>query len=225
MTGPEALDGVDSCAVSDALDQLGLAGVALGLRRLTSPATVRGRVVTVRMGRPEALPDPPGPGRGPRRHLGTAAVEAARPGDVIVIDNQGRLDAACWGGNLARAALARGVSAVIADGAVRDLDECEQVGLPVFAREAVPVTARGRVVELDWNVPVTISGITVEPGDLVVADGSGVVFMPASRAKEIGAAACRIVEKERLMAADIARGVPVSQVMGASYEDMLRTHR
>lgn len=229
---PDGFADVDSCAASDALDQLGIQGVALGAVRLTTTAAVRGRAITVRMGplgtrtdeheAPSSDEGSTSAGATPRRHLGTAAVEAAEPGDVIVIDNGGRTDSACWGGNLARAARAAGVAAIVADGAIRDRDECEEVGLPVFARRAVPTTARGRIVELAWNVPVTVEGVTVRPGDVVVADGSGVVFVPGDRAAEVAEAAGLIVEKERLMAAEIDRGVPVSQVMGASYEDMLR---
>ncbi|WP_198152828.1 RraA family protein [Pseudofrankia sp. DC12] len=211
----EQLAALDTCAVSDALDQLGLTGVALGLSCLTGPARAAGRVLTVRL--IEAA------GAGPsRQHLGTAAVEAAGPGDVIVVDNGGRAGVSGWGGTLALAAVRRGVRAVIVDGACRDVDESRELGLPVFARAAVPLTARGRVAEEDWNVPVRICGVAVTPGDYVIADGSGVVFVPAARAEEVVAAASRIAERERLMADQVRQGVPVSQVMGASYETMLR---
>ncbi len=212
----DALASVDACAVSDALDAQGIAGVALGLSRLTTDRAVVGRAVTVRMG-PKVEGAPP-----PSRHLGTAAVEAARPGDVIVIENGGRTDVAAWGGTLAAASVAAGVAGVVVDGAFRDRDECDQLGLPVYARAAVPVTARGRIVEREWGVPVTVCGVEVRPGDYVVADGSGVVFVPAASAQEVVRRAARIMARERLMAQDVARGVPVSQVMGSSYETMLQ---
>jgi regulator of RNase E activity RraA len=93
--------------------------------------------------------------------------------------------------------------------------------LPVYARAGVPVTARGRVVETDWNLPVAVAGITVHPSDLVIADGSGVVFIPRDRADEVLAAAERIAKRELLMANDVRAGLPISRIMGTSYETML----
>lgn len=219
----ELFAGVDSCAASDALDSLGLTGTALGVQRLATRRPFCGRAITVRM---VAAGTEPAPAAGtPRRHLGTAAIAAATVGDVIVIDNGGRVDVACWGGNLARASVAAKVAGVVIDGAFRDRDECEDLGLSVFARAAVPITARGRIVERDWGQPIEISGVRVESGDIVVADGSGVVIVPQARAKEVAEVARRIVSKESLMAAELDRGVPISEVMGASYEDLLKGTR
>jgi regulator of RNase E activity RraA len=112
---------------------------------------------------------------------------------------------------------------VIVDGACRDIDESRDMGLPVFARAAVPVTARGRIAEHDFDCPVTIAGIAVAPGDWVVADGSGVVFVRADRLEDVMAVAEEILARETLMARDIDAGVPIGDVMGASYEDMLKS--
>lgn len=209
------LKALDTCAVSDALDKLGLRGVALGLGPLTGNHRIAGRVTTVRL--VEAGDGPPSP-----RHLGTAAVEASGPGDVIVVEHGGRTGVSGWGGILSLAAVQRGVEGVVVDGACRDVDESRELGLPVFARAAVPLTARGRVVEQDWNIPVTICGVAVTPGDYVIADGSGVVFLPAERAEEIVTAAERIAARERTMAELVKAGAPVSKVMGAGYETMLQ---
>ncbi|MGY4099419.1 RraA family protein [Nocardia sp. R16R-3T] len=208
------LEGVDACAVSDALDLLGASGVALGLQRLTTLDAVRGRVITVKL-------VPAQFGQKSARHLGASAIEAARPGDVIVIDHGGRADVSGWGGNLSLAAVAAGVRGVIIDGACRDVDESREVGLPIFGLNGVPLTARGRVVEQAWNVPVTIRGVRVDPGDFVVADGSGVVFIAAADADRVLGAAEQIVGKEKQMAERIRNGDPISEVMGAQYETML----
>jgi len=111
---------------------------------------------------------------------------------------------------------------VIVDGSFRDIDEARDLGLPIFALPPVPVTARGRVAEHDFNCPVTISGIAVYPGDWLVADGSGVVFVPATRLEEVIAIAEDILARETLMARDIDGGTPIGDVMGANYEDMLK---
>jgi 4-hydroxy-4-methyl-2-oxoglutarate aldolase len=77
---------------------------------------------------------------------------------------------------LSRAARRRGVRGVVVDGACRDIDEAQALGFPLYARAAVPTTARGRAIELATNVPVTIDGVSIAPADLVIADGSGIAF-------------------------------------------------
>jgi regulator of RNase E activity RraA len=206
---------LDTAAVSDACDQLGLAGrVVSGLQPLTGPCQVAGRVVTVQLG--------PWSGGGVNRHLCAAATDAATALDVIVVAHNGRTDCAGWGGNLSRAARRRGTAATIVDGAARDIDEARALGYPVFGAAATPRTARGRTEETGWDGPVTIGGVAVEPGDVVVADSTGVVFVPARHAASVLAAAEAISDKESAMAAAIDGGQPVSEVMGRDYETMLR---
>ncbi|MBO0825724.1 MAG: RraA family protein [Actinobacteria bacterium] len=225
LTVPQSLLGrlaaLDACACSDAMDQLGMAGVAYGLRPLTVARRVAGPVITVALG-PAASAAADGSAG---RHLGSAAIDAAQSGDVIVVAASGRVDAAGWGGVLSLAATVRGVSGVIVDGACRDVDESASLDLPVYALAAVPATARGRQVEVGWNTSVEIAGVAVEPGDLVVADGSGVVFLPARRAAEIIDAAERIAAREADMARRLRAGEAASAVLSADYEQMLTTRR
>jgi regulator of RNase E activity RraA len=206
---------LDSCAVSDALDRCGYTGVALGLRPLAVPARIAGRVVTVRL-KPKGQEES-------SRHLGTAAIGAAQAGDVIVVDHQGRDDAAGWGGILSRAAQIKGIAGVVVDGACRDIDESREIGFPVFGVAAVPLTARGRAVEESFNEPISIRGIPVRPDDLVLADGSGVVFVQAAYAEEVITVAEQIAAREAAMTQAVLAGEPVSDVMGRDYEIMLRT--
>ena len=208
------LKALDACAVSDALDKLGLPGAVIGIAALTGPARVAGRVVTTKLGAP--LPNLP------KRHLGAGAIVAAKAGDIIVVEHRGRLDVSGWGGLLSRGAAKMGVAAVLVDGACRDIDESRGLGLPVFARAAVPVTARGRVAEHGFQEPITFASVAVRPGDFVIADGSGIVFIDQTRAEEIVSAAEGIFAREQAMAALIDAGKPIDEVMGASYEDMLK---
>lgn len=208
------LAALDSCACSDAMDQLGLSGVAAGLRALTVQRRVSGRIISVKLG-PAGTAAPRG------RHLGTAAIEAALPGQLIVVAAGGRVDAAGWGGVLSLAAATRQVGGVIVDGACRDVDESIALDLPVYAKAAVPATARGRQAEVGWNVAVTIAGVLVHPGDLAVADASGVVFLPSRRAAEVIAAAELIAAREAELVSRIRAGEPVSRVLSAAYEQML----
>jgi 4-hydroxy-4-methyl-2-oxoglutarate aldolase len=213
MDVSERLARLDTCALSDALNRLGHEGVITGPVPLTGLAKVYGRAVTVELG-------PPGE-QTPARHLGTAAVMQAEPGDIILVAHQSRTDCAGWGGNLSRAALARGVAAVIVDGAVRDVDEAAQIGLTVLATAATPRTARGRTVEHAWGGTVTVGGTEVATGDWLVCDGSGVVAVPARLLEDVLDVAEEIADKEAAMAAAIAAGTPVDQVMGHGYERML----
>lgn len=208
------LSRLDACAVSDALDKLGLAGAVTGIQRLSSSRRISGRVITVKMVADD--------GRPPSRHLGTTAIEAANPGDVIVMEQRSGVDAACWGGNLSFGAKQRQVSGVIVDGPARDIDEARDYDFPVFARSATSRTARGRIVEAGTNIPIAVGDVTVSPGDFVVADGSAVVFIPAADVDRVLDAAEAIAERERAMVAALREGTPISQVMGRNYETMLK---
>jgi 4-hydroxy-4-methyl-2-oxoglutarate aldolase len=203
---------LDSCIVSDALDKLGLSGVAPGLARLSTETKLAGRVLTVKLETAN--------GRLAERHLCTAAIEAASPGDILVIEHHTRADCAGWGGLLSRAALVKNVQGVIVDGLCRDIDEGRELGFPIFARGVIPSTARGRIIETDFNGPITVSGIAVQPGDWVIADGSGVVFLAADQVEAVLDQAEKLLAREAMLLKDIEAGVPVSKVMSKTYEHM-----
>ncbi len=209
----ERLSRLDTCAVSDALDRLGLRGATTGVGPLWPCPRICGRAVTMKL-KPAGLDQS-------KQHLGTRAIEAAEGGDIIVIDNAGRPISA-WGGLLSLAAKLKGVAGVIVDGACRDVDESRELGFPVYARSAAPMTARGRILEQSCNEEVQFAGVQVHPGDVVIADGSGVVFVPRQKETEVLEAAEQIAHRESLMAAEIRKGRAVSEVMGLSYESMLK---
>ncbi|MFI9834525.1 RraA family protein [Streptomyces sp. NPDC051913] len=213
------LAALDVCVVSDALDALGLPGAVAGVLPVWESSRMSGRVVTMRT--------VPAQGRTSARHLGTAAIERARPGDVIVVEqaDAGAVPvSATWGGLLARAARLLGIGGIVIDGACRDVDEIRELGLPVSARTAVPFTARGRYVEDSVGEPVLIGGVTVADGDWVIADASGAAFVSAAAIDEVLRHAERLVAKERLMAEGLRRGDPPSTVLGRDYEEMLHGH-
>ncbi len=212
----ERLKRVDCCAVSDALDKLHLTGVVTGISQLASSRRIAGRVLTVKLGVGEPPPGKP-------RHVSTAAIVAAQPGDIIVVEQHSGVNAASWGGILTLGAKLRGVAGVIADGPVRDIDEARQHDFPVFGRGVTTFTARGRIVELATNEPVMIGEFQVKPGDYAIADGSGVVFISAGNVERVLATAEQIVAREAAMAKALREGKPITEVMGANYEDMLKS--
>ncbi|MGJ7546182.1 RraA family protein [Variovorax sp. LT1R16] len=214
------LNRLDCCAVSDALDKLGLRDrVVSGLEQRSTTRRIAGRVVTYRL--VPAAEAPPLAGGAPR-HLGTTAIDLAQPGDVIVAEQRTGLDAGSWGGILTLGAKVRGVAGVIADGPVRDIDEARTYDFPVYCRALTAKTARGRVAEAEVNQRVTIGEVTVEAGDYVIADASGVAFIPAADVERVLDAAEPIAGREAAMAKALLAGQPIAQVMGADYEHMLR---
>lgn len=210
----ERLARLDTCAVSDALDRLGLKGSTFGVRPMWPCPKIVGRAVTMKI-KPVGLDKA-------KHHLGTMPIEAAKAGDIIVIDNGGRLDTSCWGGLLALAAKSKGISGVVIDGACRDIDESRDLGFPVYARGAVPMTARGRIMQESYNQEIEFAGVQVHPGDLVIADGSGVVVIPQSKEEDVVREAEAVAATEARMADGIRQGLSVLEVLEKlGYESML----
>lgn len=205
---------LDSCAVSDALDSLSLPPAVIGLSPLSVATRIAGPVSTVKLG-----PERP-PGESPR-HLGTAAIETASPGNIIAIEHGSGVACAGWGGVLSAGAQLNGIAGVIIDGPARDIDEAQELGFPVYGRSAVARTARGRVYEQDFDCPIGIGDVIVRPGDYALADSSGVVFIPRHRLKAVLARAERIAERERLMIEALRGGDRITEVLGCDYEEML----
>ena len=211
----ERLLKLDTCAVSDALDSLNLKGATWGVRPLWPCPKIAGRAVTMKI-KPQGLQQP-------TQHLGTAAIETAQAGDVIVIDNGGKLEFSCWGGLLALSAKLKGISGVVIDGASRDIDEARDLQFPVYARGAVPMTARGRIIQESYNQEIQFAGVQCHPGDLVIADGSGVVIIAKEKEQEVVAAGEAIYQKEQEMADGIRKGYSGLEMLEKlGYEQMLK---
>ena len=221
MTDPQVqrLRRLDACAVSDALDKLGLAGAVTGLPQRSGDGRIAGRAVTMKVGPGQPPPGPP-------KHLGCTAIELAGPQDVIVVEQRSGIEAGCWGGLLTLGAKVGGVAGVVADGPLRDVDEAIAYGFPVWSRSLTSRTARGRVVELGTQVPVQLGDaqgeVTVHPGDYVLADRSAVIVIAAADIERVLDAAEAIVAREAAMAKAILAGTPIGQVMGGAYEHMLK---
>ncbi len=199
------LEKLSSTNLSDAMDALGFRGYTFGIRPMRECwRKVVGQAVTMRMTSAGQVT--------PKTHLGMNAIAAANPGDVIVIDNGGRMDTSCWGGILANSAKAKGVAATLIDGCCRDLDDCIDADYPVFARGTVVCTARGRVIEAETNGLINFGGVQVRPGDIVMGDSSGVVVIPQERLDEVLVKAEQLWQKEEDMIAEIKAGNDILSV-------------
>jgi 4-hydroxy-4-methyl-2-oxoglutarate aldolase len=201
--------------LADACDQVGLRGAVIGIRPLFGMPKVIGRAVTIKITAAGMTKS--------KRHLGVDAIASAEPGDVIAIDNRGDLYNNCWGEILSCAAQKKGVSGVFVDGAARDVDFCQEIGFPVFARGVVPITARGRIMQEDFNCPIRLGDVQVRPGDIVVGDVNGIVVIPVEKLDEVLKAAEGILEKEEAMRADILAGMDILEIDSKyNYEQMLK---
>ncbi|MFJ2502729.1 fumarylacetoacetate hydrolase family protein [Microbacterium sp. NPDC087592] len=137
------------------------------------------------------------------------AFDAVEDGEIIVIEARGDATTGTLGDILALRAKARGAAGVVTDGGVRDFDAVAEIGLPVFSQGAHP-SVLGRK-HVPWDVDVTIScgGATVQPGDIIVGDGDGVIVIPPSLAAEVAADAVAQEVEDAWIAEQVAAGHPV----------------
>ena len=198
------LAALSTSAVSDALDRLGIAGQALGIAPLDRAFRLAGRAWTVRYG-------PVGQDRGT---VGDYIYDLG-PDYVVVLDNQGRLDATVWGDLLTTTAHGRGVAGTVIDGVCRDVDRSLILGYPIFSRGNWMRTGKDRVRVEATQVAVSIGGVRVEPGDLLLGDGDGLVAIPASRAQEVLAAAAEIERAEDTIRRAVEAGTSLREARRA----------
>lgn len=140
--------------------------------------------------------------------------DVAGRGDVVAVDGGGRADAALLGDIIAGALAGRGVAGVVVDGAVRDVEGIDEIGLPTFARNAHPATGSNEGPGA-INVPVQIGGVVVHPGDVVRGDACGVVVVPRSALDAVLELARAVQQREAAWRTSIAGGVGVAAATGA----------
>ena len=196
---------------SDAMDDLGLAGaVPASVLTPTDPSRrIVGRALTVENRR---LPTEVGQAvREGRSQLGEIeAHNLAELGDVLVV--QGLEGISSMGGISAAIGRRQGEVGAIVDGAVRDTAHSRSIGYPTWSRGASPITGKWRIETVAINKPVSICGVTVSPGDLVLADETGVCFVPRGAAAAVLARAQAIAADERARLAEIKNCVPIAKL-------------
>jgi regulator of RNase E activity RraA len=199
---PHPLTHHGTAAVSDALDVAGVSNTLWGVQRLSGAGVVVGPAFTVRF---EPVPDGV---QAPAADF----VDDVPPGSVVVIANEGR-HCTVWGDILAEVAVARGIGGTVIDGYCRDIDGIRELGYPMWARGAFMRSGKNRVRMAAMQEPVVVGAdgdrITVHPGDVVVADGSGVVVVPAALADEVVHTVSRVAEMEQLVLAEVRAGTPL----------------
>ncbi|WP_308920857.1 RraA family protein [Janthinobacterium sp. J1-1] len=193
--------GLSSAEVSDALDYFGLPGSAVGVRPVAGPRKLFGPAFTVRFG-PVDTSQP-----------GTVGdyLDEMPAGSVAVLDNAGRPDCTVWGGIMSQLAAHRAIAGTVVNGVCRDTQEADAAGYPLFALGRFMRTGKDRVQVDAVGGAVSVAGVRVSPGDIVVADQDGVVFVPAGRAAEVFERALIMQAVEARIVAAALDGMPLAQ--------------
>lgn len=173
------------------------------IQPLLRPRTVVGPAVTL------AIP-------GPDSTLLHHALGLLRPGDVLVVDRLGDDKYACWGGGVTVAAKAAGAAGGIVDGPCTDIQEIEDSDFPVWCRGMAPITTRIYNLGGMLNMPVSCGGVVVNPGDVVIADDSGVLILPPEEAEQVADEAIARQEKGLANQDRVAAGEKLGELSGAS---------
>jgi 4-hydroxy-4-methyl-2-oxoglutarate aldolase len=204
---PDPLDPATAIALSplctSTLGHLRDHGFPKGLHPLDRPVGFVGCAVTVRI-----------------PHMDSTAVHVAvddlRPGDVLVVEHSGDTSRSCFGGMVAFTALSRGAVGALLAGPANDHDEIIRYGLPVYSNGVTSHTTRVMGVEGAINVPVTVGGVVIHPGDVVWADGDGVAILERDEALDLAA----VIEQKEAAEPDlreaIAAGKRLSEFTGAA---------
>lgn len=144
------------------------------------------------------------------------AIGQARPGDILVIDRCGDMSIATIGGAVAYAARAAGVAGIIVDGLVTDLGELRQYGVPIWSKGTCAVTVKTLGLGGEFCIPVSCGGVTVNPGDAILADENGVLVLPPSDIKESAIRAMQMSKDEKLTLARIDAGEKYPDILGST---------
>ena len=111
-------------------------------------------------------------------------IDAASPGDVIVVANSGA-QVSTWGGMASYSAKLKGIAGLVVDGGVRDREEIVEFSFPTFSKHMVPTPGKTRIKVLSINEPIICAGVRVRQGDVIVGDGTGVLCLPIEHVEKI----------------------------------------
>lgn len=186
---------LDNATLSDALDKCGINGQCHRIKPRSTEFRMAGRAWTLLYG----------PAGKPSGTVGDY-IDDVPEGAVIVLDNGGVDDATVWGDILTEVAHNRRIAGTVIDGVNRDVALCLQLGYPVFSRDNYMRTGKDRVQVEATEIPVTIGGARVAPGDIVRGDADGVVVIPKEHEERVLQVAEAIHEAEEAIRAAVRAG-------------------
>jgi 4-hydroxy-4-methyl-2-oxoglutarate aldolase len=191
---------LDTTALSDAMDRLGIAGQCLGIKPLDHRFRLTGRAFTILYG----------PAGKPPGTVGDY-IDDVPPGHVVVLDNGGREDATVWGDILTMVAHHRGVAGTVIDGACRDTHLALELGYPMFSRSYSMRTGKDRVQVESMGEPVNIGDARVHQGDILRGDSDGVLVIPQAHEDAVLDAAEEIDAKEEQIRLAVQSGMTLRE--------------
>ena len=193
---------LNTASLSDALDSLGVSGGLLGITTQVPGSRCVGIAFTVQY-------EPVGDSHGFKNAANY--IDQVPPGAVIVSSNAGRQDCTVWGDIMTHFAVARGIKGTVIDGVARDIDTVVKLGYPLFSRGRFMQSAKNRTQLKAVQVSLEIGGVTVNPGDLLVCDGSGCLVIAQHIAAEVIRRARAVEHTERQIIGAITAGASLEQ--------------
>ncbi|HEU0168458.1 MAG TPA: RraA family protein [Chloroflexota bacterium] len=197
----QAFSQLPTAAISDALDSLGIATQPIGIKPLTHTFRLAGRAWTLKY---RAI------GEVERGTVGDY-IDDIEPGQVIVLDNAGRLDRTVWGDILTLVAKHRGVAGTVINGICRDVARAIEVNYPIYSLDHWMRTGKDRVEVDATQVPVSLGDVQVRPGDILIGDADGIVVIPQSREQEVLKRAQEIEVAEKAIEEAVVSGVSLRE--------------
>ncbi|MBP3869644.1 MAG: RraA family protein [Faecalicoccus sp.] len=191
----QELKKMDTASISDAMDKLGIPCGLLGIQAVVEGHKICGDAFTVHY-------IPCGPEKGTVGDF----IDDVKPGQVVVIDNGGRLYCTVWGDIMTFTAKTKGIEGTLIDGVCRDVSGIKELGYGIYTKGKYMVTGKERVTVDAVNVPVSISGVQVRPKDIILADDSGALVIPKEKAEEILKIAQNIEQTEQKIIAEVRNG-------------------
>lgn len=212
----QAFRKLDTASVSDALDRLGIAG---GLHKISPVVSGTGRIVCGPAFTVHYIPV------GQTKQTVGDFLDDVDAGMIVVIDNSGRDYCTVWGDIMSTYAAMKGVAGTVIDGVCRDVRLIQEIRYPIYSKGTYMVTGKDRVGVDAVNVPVSISGVQVRPGDLILCDDNGAVAIPIERAEEVLNAAREIEEKESRIMDALSKGSSLKEARKKYGYHTLQTHQ
>ena len=205
---------LDTTAISDALDRLGIPGQCLGIKPLDPKFRMAGRAYTLQYG----------PATKPPGTVGDY-IDDVPQGGVVVLDNGGREDATVWGDILTWVAHERKIAGTVIDGACRDTHLSRDLGYPIFSRSYSMRTGKDRVQVEATNGPVNIGDARVNPGDILRGDADGVVAIPKAHEDQVLTVAEEIDAVEDQIRKAVKEGLSLTEARKRHGYHQLQTKR
>jgi regulator of RNase E activity RraA len=201
-------------AVSDALDRLGIPGQVEGIRPVDRRFHLAGRAFTVQY---QPIDEAGGT-------VGDY-IEDVAPGDVVTLDNGGRLDTTVWGDILTLVSQRRGLGGTVINGICRDSDRALELDYPLFSKGTWMRTGKDRVKIVGQQVPVVLGTVRVRPGDILIGDADGVVVVPAEREQDVLDVVTEIEQAEEAIRREVESGASLREARTRLGYHSLQTRR